>query len=147
MSARKIEAVVQINNTPEAVIDYISDVRNRSLFLPSLKSVENVQEDPSGVGTSWTWKWVALGMEFEGTARCTECQAGKCYSFESQGGINSNWTYTAESNDGGTELRVEVEYEVPERAVSILPTEDVLERLRHSEIEHASQNLKTILDL
>ena len=53
MSARKIEAVVQINNTPEAVIDYISDVRNRSLFLPSLKSVENVQEDPSGVGCHW----------------------------------------------------------------------------------------------
>ena len=96
MSVRQIEAVVEIDNNPEAVIDYISDVRNRPMFLPSLKSVDNVQEDPSGVGTSWNWVWVALGMEFEGTARCTGQQPGASYSFESQGGIQSNWTYTAE---------------------------------------------------
>ena len=57
------------------------------------------------------------------------------YAFESQGGIKSSWTYTAEAKDAGTELKVHVDWEVPESARSRLPTDEVLQELRDAGVE------------
>ncbi len=146
MTTRQFEVAATIDNTPEAVVDYIADVRNRPLFLSSLKSVDQIQGEPDAEGTSWSWKWVSLGMEFQGTARCTKKEPGRLYAFESEGGIKSSWTYTASKSNGGTEILLQVQFEVPERVLPHLPTDEVLGRLRRTEAEHAIQNLKTILD-
>jgi uncharacterized membrane protein len=143
---RTIHADAHIENTPEAVIAYIADVRNRPLFISMLKSVSDIQGDPAGVGTTWKWTWSALGLEFEGTARSLEHEPGRRYAFQSEGGIESRWTYRAEPEQNGTRLTVDLEYEVPERALPILPTESILNSMRQSEIDRAVQNLKTILD-
>ena len=49
--SRTIDATAHIDNKPEAVIGYIADVRNRPLYLPSLKSVTDIKEAPGG--TTW----------------------------------------------------------------------------------------------
>jgi uncharacterized membrane protein len=140
------EAVAHINNSPEEVMNYISDVRNRPLFTSALKSIDNIEGDPAGEGATWTWQWLSLGMVFEGTARCTKKEAGRLYSFESEGGIKSAWTYTAQAKDGGTELEVHVDWEMPESFLSHLTTDDALAKLRDTEVESAIANLKIVLD-
>jgi carbon monoxide dehydrogenase subunit G len=141
-----IDVQAHIDNTPEAVIRYIADVRNRPLYLPSLKSVSDVQGEPSAAGTSWRWTWVELGMEFEGRGRCLECQPGKLYSFRTEGGIASTWTYLAEPDGKGTKLSIHVEYEVPERARPRLPSDAIAEAMKKTEAERVVLNLKHILD-
>src|SRR3954453_11900978 len=94
MSSRAVEVNVQINNPPEAVLAYVADVRNRQYYLPSLKSITDVHEAGDyGAGTSWTWTWQALGLDFQGTSECLEYAPGKVYRFRTQGGLASTWTY------------------------------------------------------
>ena len=143
---RKFQAVMRINNTPEEVIDYVSDVRNRPFFISPLKSVEVLAGDPTGSDAKWHWAWSALGMMFEGTAHCTAKEPGRRYSFETEGGIRSEWTYSAEPKGQETELTVQVQFEMPEGALSTLPTDEVLSRLRQTEVDNSTQNLKIILD-
>src|SRR5258705_1859172 len=97
MSSRTVEVSIQINNTPEAVLAYVADVRNRQYYLASLKSITDVHDAGDyGAGTSWTWTWQALGLDLQGKAECLEYQPGKQYRFRTQGGLASTWTYRVE---------------------------------------------------
>ncbi len=138
------DVTVQISNTPEAVMNYIADVRNRPLYVPSLKSVADVKANPAGVGTTWKWTWVTFGMEFEDTGRCVKYEPGKLYSFQTEGGLKSTWTYKAEPAAGGTKLTIHVDYDLPAKVR--LPSDKAAEAMKKSEADHVSQNLKLILD-
>jgi carbon monoxide dehydrogenase subunit G len=145
--ANIIETRATIDNTPEAVLSYIADVRNRPYYLPSLKTVSDLQiVGDHGAGTKWKWTWLSLGMEFTGTAECLKYEPGKVYSFRTQGGISSTWTYTVTPSGSGTDLHIQVEFEVPENARSRLPAAPVADNLKKVEAERVVQNLKAILD-
>jgi carbon monoxide dehydrogenase subunit G len=142
-----IEATASIDNTPEAVLSYIADVRNRPYYLPSLKSVTEVKDAGNqGAGTTWKWTWMTLGMEFTGTGECLKYEPGKVYSFKTVGGLSSTWTYTTAAAGSGTKLDIQVEFEVPEHAKSRLPAAPVTEGLKKAEIDRVVANLKAILD-
>jgi carbon monoxide dehydrogenase subunit G len=142
-----IEANATIDNTPEAVLAYVADVRNRPYYLPSLKTVTDVKDaGDHGAGTTWKWSWLALGMEFAGAGECLKYEPGKVYAFRTTGGISSTWTYTATAKGNGTDLHVKVEYDVPESARSRLPLPSVAESLKKAETERVVANLKAILD-
>ena len=146
MSKSTVQTEVSINNTPEAVIGYVADVNNRPLYLPSLKSVSDIEGEPSAVGTTWRWKWNMLGAEFEGSGRCLEHVPGQRYSFTTEGGIASTFTYEAAASDGGTNLTIRVDFEVPETLLSRLGLESLLESLKKGDADQAAQNLKVILE-
>src|SRR5262245_63752110 len=98
-----IEASASIDNTPEAVLAYVADVRNRPYYLPSLKTVTELKDAGNhGPGTTWKWTWLSLGMEFEGTGECLKYEPGKLYTFRTTGGISSTWTYTTTPEGSGT---------------------------------------------
>jgi uncharacterized membrane protein len=136
---------VEIDNSPQAVIQYVADCRNRPLFLGPLKSIRDIQGDPSAAGTRWTWTWVSLGMEFEGTGQCLQHEPGKLYSFKTEGGITSTWTYRATPKGKGTSLNIDVDYEVPAGVAGKLPADDVAEQLKKSEASRVAENLRLIL--
>jgi carbon monoxide dehydrogenase subunit G len=146
MSASRIEVNARIENTPEAVIGYIADPRNRPFYLSSLKSVADVKETAGGTGSTWKWTWVALGMEWQGVGRCTKYEPGKVYAFKTEGGIESTWTYSAAKDGDATKLSVLVDYDVPEKARPRLPSEAIGEAMKKTEADRAIQNLKVILD-
>ena len=146
METRTIEVETHIDNTPEAVISYIADVRNRLNYLTMLKSVSDIQGDPSAAGTTWKWEWSVLGLEFEGTGRCLEHEPGRLYRMQSEGDIRSTWTYSAAPDEGGTRLTIALEYEVPKSVIPLLPVGAAAEALRKSEAERVLRKLKEILD-
>ena len=145
MTTGRIETTVSIDNTPEAVMNYVADIRNRPLFLGPLKSVTDIQGEPTAEGTRWKWIWAALGMEFEGSGQCLKHEPGKLYRFRTEGGIASTWTYTAEPAGNGTRLTIAVEYEVPQRAAGRLPTGAVAEKMKKAEADRVAENLQVIL--
>jgi carbon monoxide dehydrogenase subunit G len=145
-SDRSIDVTAHVENTPEAVIAYIADVRNRPMYLPMLKAVDEVQDDPAGVTRSWKWTFGLLGLEFEGTGMRTSYEPARLYAFETQGGIPSRWTYQAEPEGNGTRLSVHLEYEIPEKALGVIPVGAAADALRQQSAETAVKNLKSILD-
>lgn len=146
MPAKTVETTMHIDNAPDAVLAYIADVRHRTAYLPSLKSLTEVTGEPSAVGTTWKWRWAMLGREFEGTGRCTEYRPGELYSFRTEGGLKSTFTYRAEADDRGTKLTVVADFDVPNDVLSRLPSMDVIERMGRLEAEMVTLNLKAILD-
>jgi carbon monoxide dehydrogenase subunit G len=144
MTMQKVQANGVIANTPEAVLGYVADVRNRTFFLPSLKAITNIKGEPASANTTWTWTWVLLGMEFVGTGRSVAYQPGKMCSFKTEGGIESTWTYTVAPEGRGTRLTIQVEYEPPTGVLARVRGDA---QTRHqAEVDHVLQNLKTILD-
>ena len=144
MSAQSATAQVQINNSPQAVIEYIANTENRSLYLSSLKSISNIEGE--SVGGSWTWCWTLLGIDFEGTAACTQHEAGQCYVFETKGGIESTFTYRTEADGEGTQLSMQVNFDLPESALSHAGINNWLASSKQQEADATLENLKTILD-
>jgi carbon monoxide dehydrogenase subunit G len=145
MSKQNIQVAVPINVTPQAVIEFVADIRNRAKYLQSLKSISDIQREAGEVGTSWRWKWDLLGKEFEGTGRCVEYEAGQRYSFVTEGGIASRFTYAAEPQGAGTLLTIDVEFEVPQ---SLSGQEGLAELLASAKQrgQEAVQNLKAIFE-
>src|SRR5438067_3552945 len=107
MAAQQVKASGLIDNTPDAVLGYVADVRNRTFYLSSLKTVSDVRGEPASASTTWTWTWVLLGMEFEGTGRSLAYEPGKRYAFKTEGGIESTWTYTVAPDGKGTRLTIQ----------------------------------------
>jgi carbon monoxide dehydrogenase subunit G len=144
MTALQVKASGVIDNTPEAVLGYVADVRNRTFFLPSLKAITNVKGEPASANTTWTWTWVLMGMEFVGTGRSLAYEPGKTYSFKTEGGIDSTWTYRTAPEGNGTRLTIQVEYQPPTSVLGRLRGDP---QARHqAEVDQVLQNLKTILD-
>ena len=144
MTTQLVKAQGVIDNTPEVVLGYVADVRNRTFFLPSLKAVSNVKGEPASASTTWTWTWVLLGMEFQGTGRSVAYEPGKKYSFQTDGAISSTWTYNVAVEGKGTRLTIQVEYEPPSGVLARLRGDS---QSRHqAEVDQVLQNLKAILD-
>ncbi len=144
MTMQQVKASGHIDNTPEAVLNYIVDVRNRTYYLPSLKEISEVQGEPASGKTTWKWTWVLLGMEFVGRGRSIDYQPGKRYSFRTEGGIESTWTYTVEPEGNGTRLEVQVEYQPPQGVLARLRGNP---QARHqAEADLVLSNLQAILD-
>jgi carbon monoxide dehydrogenase subunit G len=146
MSTKTFEINQQIEAPPQEVLEYVADPRNRPAYFPHLKSISDLEGEPTAVGTSWKWTFSYLGLSFEGRGRCLKHDKGKVYAFTTEGGIKSTFTYEAQPAGQGTNLLVKLEYEVPERAISVLPVEDIAIKMRQTEAEKALQNLKTILE-
>ena len=145
MSKQNVHLTVAINNTPEAVIGFVSDIRNRSKYIQSLKSISDIQGEPGEVGTSWKWSWDFVDHEFEGTGMCQEFEPGRRYSFATEGGITSLFTYQAEPAGEGTNLTIDVEFEVPESLAKLDCLADLLAGTQQRG-EAAVQNLKEMLE-
>ncbi len=144
MTTQTAEAQVQINNSPQAVIDYIANIENRPSYLPSLKSVSNIEGD--SVGATWTWCWSLLGIDFEGTATCTQHEAGQSYAFKTEGGIESTFAYQAEADGDGTKLTIRVDFDLPESILSQVGVDGLLAAAKQKDVDAVIENLKTILD-
>jgi carbon monoxide dehydrogenase subunit G len=142
---RTVEVQTHIQNTPEAVISFIGDVRNRTQYVEALKSITDVQGDPS-IGQTWKWRFEALGMEFEGTARSVDYEPGQLYAFATEGGAESTWLYRADPDGDGTRLTLRVEYTLPQDALSHLPPGTDPEAMEKAEAGKVFQKLKAILD-
>ncbi len=147
MTTQIHDVTTHVNAAPDKVLGFIGDVRNRTRYLPSLKALTDIKGEPAGgVGTTWKWKFAVLGREFEGTGKCLKYEAGKLYSFQTQGGLESTWTYTAAPDGKGTKLSVHVEFKVPDNLAGSLPSPQVLETLKKSEGDLVINNLKAILE-
>ena len=87
-----------------------------------------------------------LGIDFEGTATCTQHESGQSYAFKTEGGIESTFTYLAEADGTGTKLTIRVDFELPASILSLAGLDGLLASAKQKEIETVTENLKTILN-
>lgn len=141
----RVEQFVLLDCEPEKVIEYIADVGNHPAFIGALKSVSNLSGDPQRPGTTWDWTFVMAGVEFSGKAETVSYSPGRKFSYRTTTGIRSTFVYSVEPADGGSRLKVAVDYEVPESLLGRVGA-SVVEKVNDAEGVRAMENIKVILD-
>jgi uncharacterized membrane protein len=106
----KVEDSIIIKVTPELIQAALEDVEHAPEWTPSLQKVWDVQG--RGAGCSYKWRYKMGPASFEGSTQITQSSPRR-FVMHTQGGIPSSWVWTMSPVEGGTELRVTIDYTVP----------------------------------
>ena len=142
----KVAQSLEVNTSPESVMDYIIDVTNHPAFIGPLKSVANIKGDVKQPGTTWDWVYSLAGVELAGKAETVRFVAGKEFVYKTTTGAKSTFTYRADPAGGKkTKLSLNVDYEVPTNALGKMKA-SVFEKLNDAEGKRVVENLKALLE-
>jgi coenzyme Q-binding protein COQ10 len=141
----KIKKQIHIDAPVEKVFEFAVDPEKLPEIWPSMIRTENVEELPSG-GSDYDWDYKMAGMSFHGHTHTTEFVPNKHVVVENKTGIPSKfvWDYSAEN--GGTQLDLEVEYEVPVPLLGKL-AEKAVRKINENEAEIMLANLKVVTEM
>lgn len=96
-----IENTVDIARTPEAVFDYLSDLRNELSWNPDCVSVEKLTDGPVGTGARFRAKW-KQGPAIE--TECTTFDRPRAWRYENGGPVSLVLTITLQPTPTGTRM-------------------------------------------
>jgi len=135
----KIERSITINAPVEKVFTYIDDPINNPDWLPSYMEVHDVTG--SGVGQHYRWAYKMAGLRLEGENTVTEHIPNKRRVVQSKGAVTSTWIFSFEPHNGGTKMKLDVEYTIPIPVLGKLAEKLVLRR-NEREADLAMANIK-----
>ncbi|HYU52099.1 MAG TPA: SRPBCC family protein [Gemmatimonadaceae bacterium] len=142
----KVAQSLEVNSSPDSVMDYIIDITNHPAFIGPLKSVANIRGDVKKPGTTWDWVYSLAGVELAGKAETVRFVPGKEFVYKTTTGAKSTFTYRADSAGGKkTKLSLNVDYEVPTNALGKMKA-SVFEKLNDAEGKRVVENLKALLE-
>ncbi len=142
----KVAQSLEVNSSPDSVMDYIIDITNHPAFIGPLKSVTNIKGDVKKPGTTWDWVYSLAGVELAGKAETVRFIPGKEFVYKTTTGAKSTFTYRADSAGGKkTKLSLNVDYEVPINALGKMKA-TVFEKINDAEGKRVVENLKALLE-
>jgi uncharacterized membrane protein len=141
----KVAQSLEVNCSPESLMDYIIDITNHPAFIGPLKSVANIKGDVKKPGTTWDWVYSLAGVELAGKAETVRFAPGKEFVYKTTTGAKSTFTYRADPAGANTKLSLNVEYEVPTNALGKMKA-SVFEKLNDAEGKRVVENLKALLE-
>ena len=141
----KVTQSLEVNCSPESLMEFIVDVTNHPGFIGPLKAVENVKGDVRKPGTSWDWVYNIAGVELSGKAETVRFVPGKEFVYKTTSGAKSTFTYRADPVGKKTKLSLNVDYEVPTNALGKMQA-SVFEKLNDAEGKRVVENLKALFE-
>ena len=139
----KVEGTIHINVSPEQILETVLTITSLPKWIPSLEKVWDVQGH--GAGCTYQWQFKMGGVSFEGGAEITEASPERLV-LDTGGGIPSTWVYDFTPADGGTDLKLSIEYTVPGSVLGAIADKLVVERQNKKEVEESLANLKAHLE-
>ena len=130
---------------PDRIFKLLAEPERAVMFVPGLNRIQNVSQH-RGVGCSWNFEFNWLGWIVSGQSECTKYDQPTTYQFKTLTGNRSTWTYTCAPSGGGTELTLEVEYEVPQNQLARFASEGVLKRMNENTAREIVNNLKALVE-
>ena len=134
-----VEKSITINAPAEKVFDYLNDPLAQLEWVPSIMEVKDVSG--SGVGQHFKWKYKMAGILLEGETTVTEHIPNERIVTQSKGGAISTWTFNLQPHDGGTVVRLTIDYTIPVPVLGKLAEKIVLKR-NEREADLAMTNIK-----
>lgn len=139
----KVESTIRIDAPPEQVLETVLDTPAAPEWASSLEKVWDVQGH--GVGCTYKWQYKMSGASFEGSAEITEASPERIV-LNTSGGIPSTWVYELAPADGGTHLKLSIDYTVPGSVLGAIADKLLVERQNRKEINQTLANLKARLE-
>ncbi|GAB4539973.1 MAG: hypothetical protein Kow0063_29270 [Anaerolineae bacterium] len=139
----KVEGTIHINVPPEQVLETVLNIPILPEVIPSLEKVWDVQGH--GAGCTYHWEYKMSSVSFQGTAEIKEATPERL-TLTTSGGIPSTWVYEFTPANGGTDLKLSVEYTVPGSVLGAIADKLVVERQNQKEVNQSLANLKARLE-
>ncbi len=136
----KIRKYAFIEAPPTKIFSYLTEPAHLLEIWPSLVEVSNVQTTPNGAH-SFDWTYKMAGLKFHGHAETVEVQRDRLRLVRNASGIPSTFRWTFEPRDDGTDLALEVEYEMPGKLLGRLAA-PFLRRLNERDADSLVHSLK-----
>src|SRR5690349_10615010 len=111
-----VEQEITIAAAPEKVFQALLAVEQAPQWIANLEEVRNVTG--RAVGDSFDWTFRMTGLPFKGKTVFTSVVTNQHLREEGSGDLTNAWDWKLEpTRDGGTHIRVGIEYTVPGGAV------------------------------
>ena len=136
----KIRKYAFIEALPTKIFGYLTEAAHLTEVWPSLVEVSKVETKPDGAH-SFDWTYKMAGLKFHGHAETVEVQRDRLRLVRNTSGIPSTFRWTFEPRDNGTDLALEVEYEMPGKLLGRLAA-PFLRRVNERDADTLIHNLK-----
>jgi hypothetical protein len=116
-----LSTTLNVGATPEIVFDLIADPARGPEWQKLLVELGEISGRPGGVGSSYSGYYHVAGRRIEGRFVVTAAERPKIYQAAgtARGGW-ARWTTYIEPAEGGSTIRVSLEYELPGEIVGSL---------------------------
>lgn len=133
---------VLINASVSKVFGFVTDPENWTKYVTSLVEVKNVSSPKAEKGTTFNWTYRMLGMNFHGRGQVTENTKNKKFGLKMEGSFPIEESYVFTSLEEGTELSIEVQYEMPGKVMSVLANKGLMEKINKKESDNVLSKIK-----
>jgi carbon monoxide dehydrogenase subunit G len=130
---------------PDRIFRLLAEPERAVTFIPGLNRIQNVSANRA-LGCSWDFEFNWLGWIVSGRSECTKYEEPRTYQFKTLSGNRSTWTYSCQPSGNGTQLTLEVEYEVPQNQVARFASEGVLKKMNENTAREIVSNLKALVE-
>lgn len=116
-----LSTTIHVDASPEAVFDLLADPSRGPEWQTLLTEMGQISGRPGGVGSSYTGYYRVAGRRMEGRFVVTAADRPRILQVAgtTRGGW-ARWTTLIEPADGGAEVRVALEFELPGEVVGSL---------------------------
>jgi Polyketide cyclase / dehydrase and lipid transport len=137
-----VEKKGKVEAEPQEVFSLLADRSRAPEWVPALTRVWDLTPPEPGVGQRWKWRYELLGLPLEGEGEMTGFEPGRQCRFRTTGLITSTWTYGVEPADGGSEVTVAVDYELPDSLWGRVGDRLAFARMNEGQAEKLIENLQ-----
>lgn len=134
---------IVVHAPPDQVFAYVDDPMNLVEWLPGMVEIRNVIGN--GVGQQQEWTYKMAGLLLRGQAVVVEHVPNHRAVHQTIGMIHSNFAYSVETLEEGSELSLDIEYSVPIPVLGKL-AEHIALRRNAREFALALENVKERLE-
>lgn len=137
---------VLINAPVSKVFGYVTKPENWTKYVTSLVEVKNLSSEEAEKGTTFNWTYRMMGMNFHGKGHVTENTKNKKFGLKMEGSFPITESYSFAAAEDGTELSIEVQYEMPGKIMSVVSNKGLMEKLNKKEADSVLGKIKLLCE-
>lgn len=142
----KISKKIIINSPVDKVFQFVTTPDNWTRYVTSLTNVRDISSPRVEPGTTFSWEYRMLGITFAGKGRVLENVKNSRFGMKMEGGFPIQENYTFTPLNGGTDLTVEISYDIPGKIMSTISKSSVVEKLNQKEADSVLEKIKTMCE-
>lgn len=133
---------VSINAPVAKVFGFVTNPENWTKYVTSLVEVKNISSPKVEKDTTFNWTYRMLGMNFHGKGHVTENTKNKKFGLKMEGSFPITESYSFATVEKGSELTIEVQYEMPGKIMSVVANKGLMEKINKKEADNVLSKIK-----
>jgi uncharacterized membrane protein len=142
-----ISQSIEIKAPVGRVFDYVTSPENWTSYVTSLVDVTDLSEDAPKKGSTFSWVYKMMGLKFAGKGTVSNYEKDKSFGLILEGKHTIREAYDfVDKGDGASELKINIEYEMPGAVLSAIAKSSIVEKLNNIEAQQVLDKIKTLCE-